>query len=241
MSILSENLTQGYQAQYLCKGLTLLLIGNYSSMRYNLAMSSILKIHPATPQKHLIAKAANALIDRQLIVMPTDTSYSLVCCIDDKKSLDRIKQIRQLDDKHQFTLICHDLSQLGNYAKLNNQHFRTIKSLIPGAFTFILNATSEVPKRLQVPNKKSIGLRVPDNNIALAILEQVGEPLLSTTLIMPGDEYSLTDPEDIAQFLSKRVDIIINNGYGNANLSTIIDMTTDEVIVTRKGQGIYER
>ena len=204
-------------------------------------MSSILKVHPETPQKHLIAKAVDALHNQQLLVMPTDTSYSLVCSINDKKSLDRIKQIRQLDDKHHFTIICHNLSQLGNYAKLNNQHFRTIKSLIPGAFTFILNATTEVPKRLQVPNKKTIGLRVPNCPISLAILEQMNEPLLSSTLIMPGEEMSLSDPYDIAQYLSKRVDLIIDNGYGNANMTTIIDMTDDQAVVTREGQGEYGR
>ena len=202
-------------------------------------MTTVFNIHPQTPQRHLITKVVNALQNEQLLVLPTDTGYSLACSINDKKSLDKIKQIRQLDDKHQFTIICHNLSQLGNFAKLHNQHFRTIKSLIPDAFTFILNATSEVPKRLQVPNKKTIGIRVPDCAITKAILEQFGQPLLSSTLIMPGDEYSLSDPYDIKQQLNKRVDVIVDGGYGNVNLTTIIDMTGDTPQITRQGSGVY--
>ncbi len=203
-------------------------------------MATVLNIHPKTPQRHLVEKVVSALQNGQLIVLPTETSYSFACSINDKKSLDKIKQIRQLPDKHQFTLICHNLSQLGNFARLHNQHFRTIKSLIPGAFTFILNATSEVPKRLQVPNKKTIGIRVPDYPVSLAILEQLEEPLLSTTLIMPGDEYSLSNPYDIKQQLNKRVDIIIDSGYGNTSLTTVIDMTDDIPQVIRQGSGVYD-
>ncbi|MFB0950193.1 MAG: L-threonylcarbamoyladenylate synthase, partial [Halioglobus sp.] len=159
-------------------------------------MSQFYQIHPENPQARLIRNAVDIVHNGGVVVYPTDSGYALGCHIGDKTALDRIRRIRKLDDKHNFTLVCRDLSEIATYAKVNNTSYRLLRHTTPGAYTFILQATSEVPRRLMHPKRKTVGLRVPDNAIAAALLADLGEPLMSVTLIMPGDEFPLTDPYD---------------------------------------------
>lgn len=200
-------------------------------------MAQFLTIHPDNPQSRLVQQAVTVLQRGGLIVYPTDSAYALGCHIGDKMALDRIRAIRQLGSKHNFTLMCRDLSELATYAKVNNTAFRLIKSHTPGAYTFILDATAEVPRRLMHPKRKSIGMRVPNNNIALAILDALGEPLMSSSLIMPGDKTPLTDPYDIRDVLEHQVELIIDGGYCGMEPSTVVDLTGEKVEVIREGCG----
>ena len=200
-------------------------------------MSQFFQIHPETPQPRLIAQAVEILRQGGVVVYPTDSAYALGCHLGDKKALDRIKQIRQLDDKHNFTLMCRDLSDLGTYAKVDNIAYRLLKNLTPGPYTFILKATSEVPRRLMHPKRRSIGLRVPDNAIAQALLEALGEPIMTTTLIMPGDDLPLTDPYDIRQLLEHAVDLVIDGGYCGMEPTSVIDLVEDQPVILRRGVG----
>ena len=202
-------------------------------------MSQFFVIHPETPQKRLINHACEIIAKGGVVVYPTDTSYAIGCHIGDKNAVDRIRQIRRLDDKHLFTLMCRDLSDLGVYARVNNTVFRQLKAHTPGPFTFVLEATKEVPRRLQLGKRKQIGLRVPDNPILLELLEAVGEPLLNTTLIMPGDDYPLVDPYEIRDLLEHSVDLIIDGGYGGMEESTVIDLTGDVPELIREGLGDF--
>lgn len=202
-------------------------------------MSQFFVIHPETPQKRLIQHACEIISKGGVVVYPTDTSYAIGCHIGDKRAVERIRQIRRLDDKHLFTLVCRDLSDLGVYARVNNSVFRQLKSHTPGPFTFVLEATKEVPRRLQLGKRKQIGLRVPDNPILLALLEHLGEPLLNTTLILPDDEYPLTDPYDIRELLEHSVDLIIDGGYCGLEESTVIDLTGDVPELLREGAGDF--
>lgn len=202
-------------------------------------MSHYLHIHPDNPQVRLIAQAADIIRRDAVVVYPTDSAYAIGCHIGDKSSVDRIRQIRHLDKHHNFTLLCRDLSELGSYAKVDNQVFRMLKANTPGAYTFILEATSEVPRRLVHPKRKTIGLRVPGNPIARALLAELNEPLMSVTLIMPGDEYPLTDPYDIRTMLEKQVDLIIDGGYCGLEPTTVIDMTGDLPELLRQGMGDF--
>ena len=158
----------------------------------------------------------------------------------DKKALDKIRQIRQLDKNHNFTLMCRDLSELSVYAKVDNQLYRSLKAHTPGPYTFILEATSEVPRRLMHPKRKTIGLRVPENPIALALLEDLGEPIMSVTLIMPGDEYPLTDPYDIRDMLEHHVDLIVEGGYCGLEPTTVVDLSGESPVLVRQGMGQFE-
>ena len=187
-------------------------------------MSQFFSIHPENPQ-------------HRLIVYPTDSAYALGCHVGDKKALDKIRQIRRLDKNHNFTLMCRDLSELSVYAKVNNQMFRSLKAHTPGPYTFILEATSEVPRRLMHPKRKTIGLRVPENAIALALLEELGEPIMSVTLIMPGDEYPLRDPYDIRDLLEHQVDLVVEGGYCGLEPTTVVDLTGEAPEVIRQGVG----
>ncbi len=171
-----------------------------------------------------------------VIVYPTDSGYALGCHIDDKYALDRIRAIRRLDDRHNFTLVCRDLSEISTYAKVDNTVFRLLKAVTPGAYTFILNATREVPRRIQ-SKRKTIGMRVPDNNIVRALLEELGEPLMSTTLILPGESNPECDPYEIRQSLEHAVDLVIDGGYGSFEPTTVIDLTEDVPQVVRRGLG----
>lgn len=200
-------------------------------------MSQFFHIHPDNPQKRLIAQACDIIRKGGLIVYPTDSGYALGCQIGDKSAMDKIRRIRDLDDDHNFTLVCRDLSELSTYAKVNNSVYRAIKAHTPGAYTFILPATKEVPKRLQHAKRKTIGLRIPDNTIALALLEELNEPLMSSTLIMPDESDPMTDPEEIVDRLNKQVDLVIDGGFGGAEATTVIEFIDDMPEVMRVGLG----
>ena len=200
-------------------------------------MSQFLTIHPQNPQLRLINHTITTLRNGGLIVYPTDSSYALGCHIGDKTAMERVSHIRQIDKNHNFTLVCRDLSEIGTYAKVDNSAFRLMKSLTPGPYTFILKATHEVPRRLQNPKRKTIGLRVPEHNIAQAILEVLAEPIMSTTLIMPGKNVPETDPETIRDLLDKQVDLIIDGGNCGFEPTTIVDMMTEPPQILRHGKG----
>ena len=200
-------------------------------------MAQSLYIHPDNPQSRLINQAVTIIRAGGVVVYPTDSAYAIGCHLGDKAAVDSIRRIRQLDKHHNFTLICRDLSELALYARVNNQVFRRLKANTPGPYTFILEATSEVPRRLMHPKRKTIGLRVPANPIAQNLLAALDEPLMSSTLIMPGDEYPLTDPQDIRDLLDKRVDLIIDGGFCGLEPTTVIDLTEDSPVVLRRGMG----
>ena len=200
-------------------------------------MSLFFQIHPENPQGRLISQAVEMMRDGGVVVYPTDSCYALGCRIGDRVAAERIRNIRRLEPKHDFTLMCNELSEVGTYAKLENPVFRLIKSLTPGPYTFILQATKEVPKRLLTPKRKTIGLRIPQNPIVNALLETLGEPIISTTLIMPGDEYPLSDPYEMRDVLDKHVDLIIDGGYCGLEPTTVIDMLDDVPKVVREGLG----
>lgn len=200
-------------------------------------MLRYLEIHTQNPQARLIQQAVAAVRDGAVLVYPTDSGYALGCHLGDKDAVDRIRALRELDDKHNLTLVCRDLREIATYAQVDNQAYRLLKSLTPGPYTFILDATREVPRRLQHPKRKSIGIRVPGHPIVDALLELLGEPLISTTLQLPGDEQPLTDPHEIKERLRNRVDVIIDGGLGSAEPTTIVDLTGAVPMVLRKGRG----
>ena len=201
-------------------------------------MAQYFSIHPLTPQPRLIRRSVEILRAGGIIVYPTDTAYALGCCLDSKDGLERIRRIRQLDEQHNFTLICRDLSEISTFARIDNEAFRLIKSITPGPFTFILKATRETPRRLQHPKKKSIGIRLPDNPITEALLAELSEPLFSSTLILPGDDAPMTDPEDIRDRLEKSVDLIIDVGIVTYHPSTILSFSEGSLEILRQGSGI---
>jgi len=200
-------------------------------------MSQLFHIHPVNPQKRLITQACQILRKGGLIIYPTDSGYALGCQIGDKTAMAKIRRIRELDDEHNFTLVCRDLSEISTYALLNNAMFRTIKAHTPGAYTFILPATKEVPRRLQHAKRKTIGLRIPDNKIALALLEELNEPLMSSTLIMPGEDDTMTDAEDIVDRIGKQVDLVIDGGFCGSEPTTVVEFIDDTPEVVRSGSG----
>ncbi len=200
-------------------------------------MAQFFQIHPENPQQRLIQQAADIILAGGLIAYPTDSAYALGCQLGDKFALDRIRAIRNLDKHHNFTLLCRDLSELATYAKVDNNVFRLLKQHTPGPFTFILEGTSEVPRRLKHPKRKTIGLRVPDNPIALALLDAVGQPLMSSTLLLPGDEYPLTDPYDIRESLEHELEAVIDGGFCGMEPTTVVDLTGPNPEITRQGRG----
>ena len=200
-------------------------------------MSQFFQIHPETPQKRLIRQAVEILRKGGVVVYPTDSAYAIGCHLGDKQAADRIKRIRRLDDKHNFTLMCRDLSDIGVFAKVDNTQYRLLKNFTPGAYTFILDATSEVPRRLLHPKRKTIGMRVPDNAIVQALLAALGEPIMSSTLILPADEDPMTDPYDIRETLEHDLDLIIDGGFCGLEATTVVNMTGDAPEVTRVGKG----
>lgn len=200
-------------------------------------MSQFYQIHPENPQARLIRHAVEIIREGGVVVYPTDSAYALGCQIGDKKALDRIRRIRKLDDKHNFTLVCRDLSEIATYAKVNNTAYRLLRHATPGPYTFILQATSEVPRRLMHAKRKTVGLRVPDNAIATALLADLGEPLMSVTLIMPGDEFPLIDPYDIRETLEREVDLVIDGGYCGMEPTTVVDLVDETPVVLRAGKG----
>ena len=202
-------------------------------------VSQYLSVHSENPQERLIAKAVDSLRRGGVMIYPTDSVYAIGCHIGDKSALERIRFIRQLDKNHNFTLVCRDLSELGTYARVENSAFRLLKSKTPGPFTFILNAASEVPKRLQHPKRKTIGIRVPNSAIVKALLEELREPIMSVTLTMPDDQYPLTDPYEIKQLMNHHVDVIIDGGYCGLEPTTVIDLTDHRPQLLRQGAGDF--
>lgn len=200
-------------------------------------MSQYFNIHPENPQARLINQAVDIIRQGGVIAYPTDSAYALGCHLGDKNAIERIRRLRQLDDKHNFTLMCRDLSELGVYAKVDNVTFRLLKANTPGPYTFILKATTEVPRRLMHPKRRTIGLRIPKHQITLDLLEALGEPLMSVTLILPDETLPLTDPEAIRDRLGKHLDLIIDGGACNLEPTTVISLEDDEVQVLRVGLG----
>jgi tRNA threonylcarbamoyl adenosine modification protein (Sua5/YciO/YrdC/YwlC family) len=200
-------------------------------------MSQFFQIHPDNPQLRLIRQAADIVRAGGVIVYPTDSAYALGCQIGDKAALDRIRRIRRLDDRHNFTLVCRDLSEIATYARLDNSVYRLLKHHTPGPYTFVLKATSEVPRRLMHPKRRTVGLRVPDNIITQALLGDMREPLMSVTLIMPGDELPLIDPYEIRELLEHQVDLVIDGGYCGMEATTVVDLADDVPMLLRAGKG----
>jgi len=200
-------------------------------------VATLIDIHPQDPQPRRIASIVKSIRDGGLIAYPTDSSYAFGCHIGDKRAMDRIHRIRQTDKKHNFTLVCSDLSEIGAYARVDNWAFRMIKSMTPGPYTFILPATREVPKRLQNPKRRTIGLRVPDHTLVHAILEALGEPIMSSTLTLPGDDRPLTDPLEIEERIGNQVDLIIDGGPAGIEPTSVIDLSGGTVEVLRVGRG----
>ncbi len=200
-------------------------------------VSQFFQIHAENPQPRLIKQAVEIIRKGGVVVYPTDSSYAMGCQIGDKSAVERVRRLRGLDKSHNFTLICCDLSQMGLFAKIDTATFRLLKAHVPGPYTFILNGTREVPRLLLHEKRRTIGLRVPQNPILLALLEELGEPLMSVSLILPGDDEPMTDPYEIRQRLEKLVDLIIDGGYGDLKASTIIDLTGEEAVLVREGCG----
>lgn len=200
-------------------------------------MSQFFQIHPETPQLRLIKQAVEILRKGGVVAYPTDSAYALGCHLGDKAAAERIKRIRRLDDKHNFTLVCRDLSDIGTYAKVGNVQYRMLKTYTPGPYTFILPATNEVPRRLLHPKRRQIGLRVPDNAVAQALLAELGEPIMSTTLILPGETMPMTDPYEIRDTLQHELDLVIDGGYCGLDPTTVVDMSEDVPLVVREGKG----
>ncbi len=203
-------------------------------------MSQFFRIHPENPQSRLIHQAGEIVNSGGVIAYPTDSAYALGCHIGDKRALEKIRQIRKLDQRHNFTLVCRDLSDLGIYARVSNSAYRLIRAATPGPYTFILPATREVPRRLIHPKRKTIGLRVPDNAICQALLAAVGEPIMSSTLLLPGEEYPLTDPDEIRDILEHQLDLVIDGGFCGLEATTVINMEDDVPFVIRQGRGETE-
>lgn len=200
-------------------------------------MARLIEIHPTHPQPRLVAAAVQALRSGSLIAYPTDSSYALGCHLGDKRALDRIRRIRRTDKKHNFTLVCSDLSEISTYARIDNWAYRLLKSLTPGAYTFILQSTREVPKRLQNPKRRTIGIRVPDHPLVRAMLESLGEPIMSSTLMLPGDDMPLTNADDVMDRIGHEVDVVIDSGPTGFEPTTVLDMTQGEVEILRHGRG----
>lgn len=200
-------------------------------------MAQYLEIHPQNPEPRLIKQAVKILLAGGVIVYPTDSTYALGCHIGDKDAIERIRRIRQLDDKHNLTLVCPDLSSIATYAKVPNSAYRLLKAYTPGAYTFILTATAEVPRRLMHPRRKTIGLRVPNHTVAQALLAELGEPIMSTSLILPGEGEALIDIYEICERLEHSVDLIIDSGSCGLEATTVIDLVDGAVEIVRVGKG----
>ena len=200
-------------------------------------MAQFFIIHPDNPQPRLIKQAAAMVRDGAVIAYPTDSCYALGCHLGDKEAVTRIRRIRGLDDNHFMTLMCRDLSELAHYARVDNMQFRLLKNNTPGSYTFILDATKEVPRRLQHPKRNAVGLRIPDHSVALALLEELGEPLLSSTLILPDEEQALNDAEEIRARLDHQLDLVLDGGATGLEPTTVIDLTGDRPVLMRRGKG----
>lgn|SRR5574340_1305952 len=200
-------------------------------------MAQYFSIHPVNPQPRLIRQAVEIIRGGGVIVYPTDSCYALGCQLGNKEAMRRIREIRGVGEQHHLTLVCRDLSEIAQYARVDNRQFRLLKANTPGSYTFILLATREVPKRLQHPKRNTVGLRVPDHAVAQALLAELGEPLLSSTLLLPQHALPLSDPEEIRELLERRVDLILDGGYCGLEPTTVIDLTEEVPVLVRKGKG----
>jgi tRNA threonylcarbamoyl adenosine modification protein (Sua5/YciO/YrdC/YwlC family) len=200
-------------------------------------MTQYFQIHPDNPQPRLIRQAAEIIDGGGIVALPTDSSYAWVCRLDDKDAVDRLRRIRGVDEKHHLTLLCRDLSEIANYARVDNKQYRLLKAATPGPFTFILEATREVPRRLSHPSRKTIGLRVPENTIAQSLLEQLSQALIGTTLILAGSDTPLNDPDEIRDSLQRQVELVIDGGSCGLEPTTVVDLTGDSPVVLRRGRG----
>lgn len=200
-------------------------------------MARLIEIHPTDPQPRLVAAVVQALRTGALIAYPTDSSYALGCYLGDKRAMDRIRRIRRTDKRHNFTLVCSDLSEISTYARVDNWAYRLLKSLTPGPYTFILQATREVPKRLQNPKRRTIGIRVPDHRLVRAMLDSLGEPIMSSTLMLPGDDMPLTNSQDVMDKVGHDVDVVIDAGPTGIEPTTVLDLSHGDVEILRVGCG----
>jgi tRNA threonylcarbamoyl adenosine modification protein (Sua5/YciO/YrdC/YwlC family) len=200
-------------------------------------MAQYFEIHPSHPQPRLIRRAVDIVRAGGVIVYPTDSSYALGCHIGDKEAMERIRRIRRVDDRHNFTLVCRDLSEVAQYARVSNANYRLLKAHTPGAYTFILTATREVPRRLQHPKRKTIGLRVPDHVIAQALLTELNAPLMSSTLILPGEQVPMSDPAEIRQQLEHVVDLVLDGGFCGLEPTTVVELESGRPVLARLGKG----
>ena len=203
-------------------------------------MAQLFSVHPVDPQVRSLRQAAQILDHGGVGAIPTDSCYALACHLDDKAAVDRVRQIRRIDERHLLTLMCRDLSDIGLYAKVDNRQYRLLKNATPGPYTFILEATREVPRRLSHPSRKTIGLRVPDHRVAAGLLDVLGQPLLTTTLQLPGDEMPLNDPMDILERLDYQIDFVLESGACGVEPTTIVDLTGAEAVLVRQGKGAVE-
>jgi len=203
-------------------------------------MSQFFAIHPENPQPRLIRQAVQIIRDGGVVVLPTDSSYAIACHLDDKSAVERIRRIRQLDKKHNFTLLCRDLSEIATYARVDNTAYRLLKAHTPGPYTFLLRATATVPRRLQHPKRKTVGIRVPDHPVITDILAEHNQPLMSSTLILPGKELPETDAEDIRDRLEHEVDLIVDGGHCGVEPTTVVDLVESVPVVVRRGKGASE-
>jgi tRNA threonylcarbamoyl adenosine modification protein (Sua5/YciO/YrdC/YwlC family) len=200
-------------------------------------MAQLFEVHPEHPQARLLKQAVDILSQGGIVALPTDSSYALVCQLDDKAAVDALRKIRGVDDRHHLTLLCRDLSELAAYARVDNQQYRLLKLGTPGPYTFILEATKEVPRRVSHPSRRTIGLRVPDHRVAQALLELMGQPLLATTLILPDHDEPLNDAHEIRDVLQKRIQAVVDAGACPMEPTTVIDLTSGEAEVVRQGRG----
>ncbi|MCG2577793.1 threonylcarbamoyl-AMP synthase [Dechloromonas sp. XY25] len=200
-------------------------------------MARIVQIHPESPQQRLLVQAAEFIRQGALVALPTDSCYALGCHLGDKEALDRIRLIRQVDDRHHLTLMVRDLSEIATYARVDNAQYRLLKAATPGSYTFILEGSKELPRRVMHPKRKTIGLRIPDHPVALALLEELGEPLLTTTLQLPGDEFPLTEGWEIQDRLDEQLELILDGGPCGTEPTTVIDLTGSAPELIRAGRG----
>lgn len=200
-------------------------------------MPQFFEVHPDNPQQRLLKQAAQILHDGGIAAVPTDSSYALVCHLDDKAAAENLRRIRGVDDKHHLTLLCRDLSELSSYARVDNRQYRLMKHATPGPFTFILEATKEVPRRVSHPSRRTIGLRVPDHKMLQQLLDIFGEPLLSTTLIAPGETEPMNDPDEIRERFQGQVQAVVDAGACPREPTTVVDLTPDEPVLFRLGRG----
>ncbi|MFS2216551.1 L-threonylcarbamoyladenylate synthase [Massilia cellulosiltytica] len=200
-------------------------------------MTQYFEVHPQNPQARLIRQAAQIIQSGGIVAAPTDSAYALVCRLDDKAAVEKLRRIRGVDEKHHLTLLVRDLSEIATYARVDNRQYRQLKAVTPGPYTVILEATKEVPRRLSHPSRKTIGIRVPENAILLALLEELGEPLIGTTLQLPGDDNMLSDPDEVRERLDRQIELVIDGGAGTLEPTTIIDLTGPDAELVREGRG----